>query len=302
MNMMETALPIHPRSLAGWRAWLHDWSELCKLRLTSLVLLTTLVGLYCGSAGRLDLWRTVFTLLGTVLVAAAAAVLNEWLERDLDAKMERTAQRPLPAGRVSPDEALLGGALMSAVGLAILYFGVYAPVAFLAAATLALYLFLYTPMKKLTVLNTLVGAVPGAIPPLLGFVAGRGRIGPEGWALFSILFLWQIPHFLSIAWRYREDYRRAGFRMLPCSDERGRVTGLVATLYCLALLVVAVWPFYLGAAGSWYLAGSILLSLGFAAGAARFAFQPTRETARSLFLVSVAYLPVLLILLVADRR
>ena len=302
MNMMETALPIHSRSLAGWRAWLHDWSELCKLRLTSLVLLTTLVGLYCGSAGRLDLWRTVFTLLGTVLVAAAAAVLNEWMERDLDAKMERTAQRPLPAGRVSPDEALLGGALMSAVGLAILYFGVYAPVAFLAAATLALYLILYTPMKRLTVLNTLVGAVPGAIPPLLGFVAGRGRIGPEGWALFSILFLWQIPHFLSIAWRYREDYRRAGFRMLPCSDERGRVTGLVATLYCLALLVVAVWPFYLGAAGSWYLAGSILLSLGFSAGAARFAFQPTRETARSLFLVSVAYLPVLLILLVADRR
>lgn len=302
MSSMETTFPNPGRSWVGWRAWLQDWSELCKLRLTSLVLLTTLVGLYCGSAGRLEPLRTIFTLLGTVLVAAAAAVLNEWLERDLDAKMQRTAQRPLPMGRVSPDEALLGGGLMSAVGLAILYFGVYPPVAFLAAATLALYLFLYTPMKKLTVLNTLVGAVPGAIPPLLGFVAGRGRIGPEGWALFSILFLWQIPHFLSIAWRYREDYRRAGFRMLPCSDERGRVTGFVATLYCLALLVVAVWPFYLGAAGFWYLVGSILLSLGFTAGAARFAFRPTPETARSLFLISVAYLPVLLILLVADRR
>lgn len=299
---METTLPISTRTLAGWRAWLQDWSELCKLRLTSLVLLTTLVGLYCGSAGRLDPWRTVFTLLGTVMVAAAAAVLNEWLERDLDAKMERTAQRPLPTGRVSPDEALLGGALLTATGLGMLYFGVHAPAAFLAAATLALYLFLYTPMKKWSVLNTLVGAVPGAIPPLLGFVAGRGNLGPEGWALFSILFLWQIPHFLAIAWRYREDYRRVGFRMLPCSDEKGRVTGLVATLYCLVLWVVSIWPFALGAAGFWYLGGAIALGLAFVAMAARFALQPTRETARQLFLASVAYLPILLILLVVDRR
>lgn len=299
---METTLPISTRTLAGWRAWLQDWSELCKLRLTSLVLLTTLVGLYCGSAGRLDPWRTVFTLLGTVMVAAAAAVLNEWLERDLDAKMERTAQRPLPTGRVSPDEALLGGALLTATGLGMLYFGVHAPAAFLAAATLALYLFLYTPMKRWSVLNTLVGAVPGAIPPLLGFVAGRGNLGPEGWALFSILFLWQIPHFLAIAWRYREDYRRAGFRMLPCSDEKGRVTGLVATLYCLVLWVVSIWPFALGAAGFWYLGGAIALGLAFVAMAARFALQPTRETARQLFLASVAYLPILMILLVVDRR
>ena len=299
---METTLPISPRSMSHGRAWFQDWSELCKLRLTSLVLLTTLVGLYCGAAGRLDPWRAVFTLLGTVLVAAAAAVLNEWLERDLDARMERTAQRPLPTGRVSPDEALLGGAVMAAAGLAILYFGVHAPAAFLAAATLALYLFLYTPMKKFSVLNTLVGAVPGAIPPLLGFVAGRGNLGPEGWALFSILFLWQIPHFLAIAWRYRADYRRAGFRMLPCSDDKGRVTGLVATLYCLALLAVSLWPVYLGAAGSWYLGGSIALGLVFSALATRFAIRPTTETARQLFLASVAYLPLLLILLVADRR
>ena len=302
MNLLEQTMTLPARSVAGWRAWLQDWSELCKLRLTSLVLLTTLVGLYCGAAGKLDLWRTVFTLLGTVLVAAAAAVLNEWLERDLDAKMERTAQRPLPTGRVSPDEALLGGALMSALGLGILYFGVHAPAAFLAATTLALYLFVYTPMKKWTVLNTLVGAVPGAIPPLLGFVAGRGSIGPEGWALFSILFLWQIPHFLSIAWRYRADYRRAGFRMLPCSDEKGRVTGLVSTLYCIILLVVAIWPFYLGAAGAWYLGGAIFLSVAFAVWAIVFALRPSPETARNLFLFSVAYLPMLLILLVADRR
>ena len=299
---METTLAISPRTLHGWRSWLQDWSELCKLRLTSLVLLTTLVGLYCGSAGRMDPWRTVFTLLGTVLVAAAAAVLNEWLERDLDAKMERTARRPLPAGRISPDEALLGGALMTALGLGMLYFGVHAPAAFLAAATLALYLFLYTPMKKWSVLNTLVGAVPGSIPPLLGFVAGRGNLGPEGWALFSILFLWQIPHFLAIAWRYRDDYRRAGFRMLPCSDNQGRVTGLVATLYCLVLLVVTVWPFALGAAGAWYLGGAMILGLAFLAMAARFAIQPTGETARQLFLTSVVYLPILLILLVADRQ
>lgn len=302
MNSVGNILSLNTRSAAGWKAWLQDWSELSKLRLTSLVLLTTLVGLFCGAAGRLEFWHTTFTLLGTLLVAAAAAVLNEWLERDLDAKMLRTAQRPLPAGRVSPDEALLGGAVMSALGLAILYLGVHAPAAFLAAATLALYLFVYTPMKKWTVLNTLVGAIPGAIPPLLGFVAGRGRIGPEGWALFSILFLWQIPHFLAIAWRYRDDYRRAGFRMLPCTDEKGRMTGLVSTLYCVVLLVVSVWPFYLGAAGSWYFGGVILLGLAYTASAIRFALHPVPETARILFLASIAYLPLLLILLVADRR
>ena len=157
-------------------------------------------------------------------------------------------------------------------------------------------------MKKWSVLNTLVGAVPGAIPPLLGFVAGRGNLGPEGWALFSILFLWQIPHFLAIAWRYREDYRCVGFRMLPCSDNQGRVTGLVAMLYCLVLLVVSVWPFALGAAGVWYLGGAMVLGLAFLAMAARFAIQPTGETARHLFLASIAYLPILLILLVVDRR
>jgi protoheme IX farnesyltransferase len=157
-------------------------------------------------------------------------------------------------------------------------------------------------MKRWTVLNTLVGAVPGAIPPLLGFVAGRGNLGPEGWALFSILFLWQIPHFLAIAWRYRTDYRRVGFRMLPCSDEKGRVTGLVATLYCLVLLVVSLWPFALGAAGFWYLGGAIALGLAFLAVAARFSIQPTAETARQLFLTSVCYLPILLILLVVDRQ
>lgn len=302
MSSTQPTLALDPKIVFDWRAKLQDWAELSKIRLTSLVLLTTLVGLYCGAGGQLQPWRTFFTLVGTVLVAAAAAVLNEWLERDLDAKMQRTSRRPLPMGRVSPDEALLGGALMAAMGLGILYLGVHAPAAFLAASTLALYLFLYTPMKKWTVLNTLVGAVPGAIPPLLGFVAGRGRMGAEGWALFSILFLWQIPHFLAIAWRYRDDYRRAGFRMLPCSDEKGRVTGLVSTLYCLALLVAAMWPFYLGAAGPWYLAGAVILSLGFAFGAALFAVRPTQDTARTLFLASVAYLPILLILLVADRR
>lgn len=302
MSAPDTALAVETRILPAWRAKAQDWAELSKARLTSLVLLTTLVGLYCGSGGQLEPWRTLFTLTGTVLVAAAAAALNEWMERDLDAKMQRTAQRPLPAGRVSPDEALLGGALLASVGLGILYLGVHAPAAFLAASTLALYLFIYTPMKKWTVLNTLVGAVPGAIPPLLGFVAGRGRIGAEGWALFSILFLWQVPHFLAIAWKYRDDYRRAGFRMLPCSDEKGRVTGMVAVLYCLALLVAAVFPFVLGAAGIWYLAGSVILSLLFTLGAARFALQPSPETSRRLFLFSVAYLPTLLILLVADQK
>jgi len=302
---MNMSLPSAVQERSSWgvfRAWLQDWSELAKARLSLLVLLTTLVGLYCGSAGRMEIWRTVFTLLGTSLVAAAAAVLNEWLERDLDAKMQRTANRPLPAGRISPDEALVGGAGMAGVGLATLYFGVHAPAAFLAAATLALYLFVYTPMKRWTSFNTFVGAVPGAIPPLIGFSAGRGRIEFEGWALFSILFLWQIPHFMAIAWRYREDYRRAGFRMLPCTDEQGRITGLVSVLYCVILLPASMAPVALGAAGWLYGAGAIILGFGYTYFAGFFAWKPSLATARNLFLSSILYLPLLLILLVSDSR
>ena len=302
MSHSPEALAATRSSTSGLRAWLQDWSELAKARLSLLVLLTTLVGLYCGAAGRLEFWRTLCTLLGTSLVAAAAAVLNEWLERDLDAKMTRTANRPLPAGRVGPDEALVGGAGMAGIGLATLYFGVHAPAAFLAAATLALYLFVYTPMKRWTAFNTLVGAVPGAIPPLIGFTAGRGRIEMEGWALFSILFLWQIPHFMAIAWRYREDYRRAGFRMLPCRDEEGRVTGLVSVLYCCALLPASLWPVALEAAGWLYGVGAVSLGLGYTYFAGSFAWKPSPASARNLFLSSILYLPLLLILLVSDSR
>lgn len=303
MSLREDALslPERPASV-GLRAWLQDWSELAKARLSLLVLLTTLVGLYCGAGGVLEPWRTLFTLLGTSLVAAAAAALNEWMERDLDAKMKRTAQRPLPAGRISPDEALLGGAGMAGLGLAILYFGVHPPAALLAAMTLALYLFVYTPMKKWTAFNTLVGAIPGAIPPLIGFAAGRGRIEAEGWALFSILFLWQIPHFMAIAWRHREDYRRAGFRMLPCSDDKGRITGMVSVIYCLALLIASIWPVALEAAGWIYGGGAVLLGLGYTFLAGVFAWKPSLLSARNLFLGSILYLPILLILLVADRK
>ena len=303
MRPAEDALRISDRmSIAGFRSWLQDWSELAKARLSLLVLLTTLVGLYCGAGAVLEPWRTFFTLLGTSLVAAAAATLNEWIERDLDLKMTRTAQRPLPAGRIRPDEALLGGAGMAGLGLATLYFGVHPPAALLAAVTLALYLFVYTPMKKWTAFNTLVGAIPGAIPPLIGFAAGRGRIEAEGWALFFILFLWQIPHFMAIAWRHREDYRKAGFRMLPCSDEKGRITGLVALIYCLALLVASIWPVALQAAGWIYAVGAILLGLGYTFLAGAFAWRPSMASARSLFLGSILYLPILLILLVADRK
>jgi protoheme IX farnesyltransferase len=191
---------------------------------------------------------------------------------------------------------------MAGLGLATLFFGVNALVAFLAGMTLALYLFVYTPMKKWTALNTLVGAVPGAIPPLIGFAAGRGNLGIEGWALFSILFLWQIPHFLAIAWRHREDYRRAGFRMLPCHDDQGRVTGLVALVYCLALLAASIWPVYLHSAGHLYGFGALILGIGYTFLAGSFAWKPTLASARNLFLASIAYLPVLLILLVLDRK
>src|SRR5262245_15305229 len=195
--------------------------DLVKARLTFLVLLTTAVGCYLGGRGSLDLWLMGHTLLGTALVACGAAALNQLWERDYDARMRRTAGRPLPSGRLQPETVLIFGGACAAVGLIYLALLVNALTSLLGAATLGSYLFLYTPLKRVTWLNTAVGAVPGALPPLMGWTAARGELTGEGWALFAILFFWQIPHFLAIAWLYREEYERAGFVMLPSVDPEG---------------------------------------------------------------------------------
>lgn len=278
-----------------------DLCELFKARLNTLVLLTTLVGFTLGSRGRLDWGLLLWTLLGTALLAAGAAALNQVFERDLDALMRRTRDRPLPAGRMAPGRAALGGAAASVAGAMVLGLKVNLLTAMLGAVTLFVYLFVYTPMKRRTPINTLVGAVPGALPPVIGWAAARGEIGAVGWALFVFQFFWQMPHFLAIAWLYREDYARAGLRMLPVLDPSGERTAHHALSHAIALLMVSLAPVLLRLAGPVYGLGALLSGAGFCWLTVRFLRQRDNARARRLFLGSVIYLPVVLGLMVWDK-
>jgi heme o synthase len=298
--MPTTVSSVAATSLDG-KGWLSVWSDLFKARLTTLVLLTTAVGYYAGTSGRLDLARLIHTLLGTGLLAAGAAALNQWLERDYDARMLRTQDRPLPSGHLRPQTALAVGWVSVALGLGWLALSVNALTGVIGAGTLLIYLFLYTPLKRVTTLNTLVGAVPGALPPLMGWTAAHGSLGAGGWSLFAILACWQLPHFLAIAWMYREDYARAGFVMLPVFDPKGCRTAGRAWGHALALVPVSLVPFGLHLAGYAYLVGAVVLGLVFVRTAARFRRQVAHDTARRLFIVSILYLPLLLALMVMDK-
>ncbi len=278
-----------------------DFCELVKARLMTLMLVTTLAGFYMGWNGAMDWLRLVNTLVGTTLVAWGSAALNELLERRADAAMHRTRDRPLPSGRMSPDTALLIGFVLAASGLVYLFFLVNLLAATLAAVTLATYLFAYTPLKRRTTLNTLVGAIPGALPPMIGWAAARGTVDNGAWALFAILFCWQMPHFLAIAWLYREDYARAGFVMLPNLDETGAVTGRQAVNYSFALLLVSLVPGVLGMAGRGYFVGAFVLGVGMIVYAVRMQLAPGRKYARQLFFASIIYLPLLLALLALGK-
>ncbi len=278
------------------------FSELIKARLTLLVVLTTLVGYYLGAGSTVDYRLMLHTVLGTALVASGASVLNQLLERDFDALMRRTADRPLPSGRVTPNFALMLGVVLSVVGLVWLLLAVNTLTALLGAITHASYVFVYTPLKRVTVLNTLVGAIPGALPPLMGWTAATNELSAPGWSLFGVLFFWQLPHFMAIAWIYRLDYLGAGYRMLSGVDPEGRRTAASAIRNTLALIVVSLFPFLLGLTGKWYLTGAILGGVAFLVTAVRFGQNLTPKTARWLFLVSIAYLPIMLGLLVADKN
>jgi protoheme IX farnesyltransferase len=244
----------------------------------------------------------LYTLLGTALLAAGASALNQLLERDCDAKMRRTQDRPLPSGRVTPEAALVIGGVCAGAGLLVLALAVNAPTAWLGALTLASYLFVYTPLKRLTAWNTAIGAIPGALPPLMGWTAARGEATGGGWALFAILFLWQLPHFLAIAWIYREDYARAGFVMLPAVDPTGERTGRQALGQTLGLLAASLCPFLFGLAGPVYLAGALALGAGFLWRAFEFSRQISEAGARRLFYASIIYLPLLLALIVFSKK
>lgn len=290
--MRESAAPL--------RALLAVLAELTKARLTALVLVTTLTGFFVGRTAGNDWLSGLHVLLGTALVAAGAAALNEWWERDLDRLMERTAHRPLPSGQVDPGVALGLGLAASLGGILYLALVVNPLTAALGAGALVSYVLIYTPLKRRTPLNTLVGAIPGALPPLMGWTAARGDFGTGGLALFGILLLWQIPHFMAIAWLYREQYERAGFRMLPVVDPDGRATGWVALGSTVLLLAVSLVPWTVGVSGPVYAAGAALLGLGFLVSAGRFTVSLDRQRARMMFFASIVYLPLLLGLLMLD--
>ena len=275
--------------------------ELIKARLTFLVLLTTLVGFYVGFRGPMDYLLMLHTLLGTGLVASGAAALNQFLERQHDARMRRTEDRPLPSGRLLPDTALMFGGVSSAAGLIDLALAVNLETSVLGAITLCSYLFIYTPLKRVTTLNTAIGAVPGALPPLMGWTAARGEINVEGWSLVAILFFWQLPHFLAIAWIYRDDYAKAGFAMLPVFDPDGQRTARQTVSHTLGLLPISLCPFLLKLAGVVYLAGALVLGLAFLWQAVQFSRELSAQRARQLFYASILYLPLLLGLMVLDK-
>lgn len=277
------------------------WTDLFKARLTLLVLLTTLVGFYVGSDGLINYALMAHLLLGTGMVACGAAALNQYLEREWDARMRRTESRPLPSGRMQPHVVLLLGGFLSTFGLIYLALWVNLLTSVLGAVTLVSYLFLYTPLKRVTWLNTAVGAVPGALPPLMGWTGAGNGLSHGGWALFAILFFWQIPHFLAIAWMYRDDYARAGFVMLPSVDPDGTRTGHQAVSHTLGLLFVSLCPVLFGVASTVYFLGAIVLGLVFLGAAIGFSRQLTLRRARQLFFVSILYLPLLLVLMVLDK-
>jgi len=275
--------------VATTRSTFADYLELTKPRITLMVMITAMVGFVMASPRAVDGGALAAALLGTALVAAGASCLNMVIERDIDARMQRTSRRPLPAGRLRPAEALTFGLAVTTVGLVQLGWSSGAAAAAVAAVTWASYLFLYTPLKPHTSLSTVVGAFPGALPPVIGWAAARGTIDGGAFVLFAILFLWQIPHFLAIAWIYRDDYARGGLRMLPVEDPQGLVTGRQAVANSLALLVVSLIPVLARMAGGLYLIGAVVLGVAFVAAASVAAVRRTIPAARGLFLASVLY-------------
>ena len=276
-------------------------ADLVKARLTSLVLLTTLVGFYLGNQGPANFPLLFAVMLGTGLLAAGAATLNQYLERDFDKLMPRTQDRPIPAGHMSADATLVFGGILSIIGLVELAVFVNLLTAMLGALTIALYLFVYTPLKRVTSLNTIIGAVPGALPPLMGWTAARGSIDMAGWSLFAILFFWQLPHFLAIAWMYRDEYGKAGYVMLPNVDPTGARTGRQALSHTLGLLPVSLCPAVFGVTGGLYFVGAAIMTLVFIGCAFSFTRHLDRVSARRLFFCSIIYLPLLLGLMVFDK-
>ena len=283
------------------KSWLAVLADLVKARLTALVLLTTFVGFYLGERSSVNYLLMFHALFGTALVASGAAALNQLLEREHDAKMRRTASRPLPSGRLQPATVAIFGGALTVAGLVYLAVLVNPLTSVIGAVTSISYLFIYTPLKRVTWTNTLIGAIPGALPPLMGWTAARNELGGEGWALFAILAFWQLPHFFAIAWLYRDEYAKAGFVMLPNIDPDGSRTAQQSVSNTIALIFASLFPFVLGVSGKIYLVSALVLGAGFLFCALQFSRQLTTLRAKQLFFASIIYLPLLLVALVFDK-
>jgi protoheme IX farnesyltransferase len=289
---------------------MRDYIELTKPRITWLILMSMGIGYFYGLPAaptwlqffkNIDLLSFLHSILGTALIASGTAALNQWFEREADRKMRRTLSRPLPAGRISVRGALAFGIALSTAGFLELWLGVNFLSAAIGGFTLASYLFVYTPLKQRTWWSTTIGAIPGAMPPMIGYAAAAGVITRESWVLFAILFLWQFPHFYSIAWMYKEDYARAGIRMLPVVEPDCRSTARQIVLYGLALIPVSLAPAMMGMSGRLYLAGALLLGLWFLYSGVRVALERSIARARNVLVTSVLYLPLIYGLMLIDR-
>jgi heme o synthase len=281
-----------------------DYIALTKPRITWLILMSTGVGYFFGAQKGLPgwhFWTLLHTIIGTGLIASGTAALNQWYEREADAKMRRTQARPLPAGRLDAGKALAFAISISAAGFGELWFGANPLAATLGLVTLLTYLFVYTPLKQRSPHSTTIGSIPGAMPPLIGFAAASGTLTWDAWVLFAILFLWQFPHFYAIAWMYKEDYARAGIRMLPVVEPDGKSTARRILLYSIALIPISLMPKFFAMAGNVYLYGAIALGLAFLYYGLRIRWDRTRQQARRVLLASVVYLPVLFSLMLFDR-
>ena len=296
--------PIQGRRIASSTA-LFDYWELTKPEINFLIAITTAAGFWIGLPGAAPHfpWMPfLHTLLGTVFVASGAATLNQLIELRYDAQMRRTARRPLASGRIVPLHALWFGVLLSVLGVVYLAVATNVLASLLATFTLLSYLFLYTPLKRITPLCTLVGAVPGAAPPLIGWTAACGHLDAAAWVLFAIVFLWQFPHFMSIAWIYREDYGRAGYLVLPASDLKDRFVTWQCLLPALGLFAVTIVPALHDESGMVYFAGALVVGGLFLYCSLRFVIQKSAASARRLLLTSILYLPVLFALLALDKK
>jgi protoheme IX farnesyltransferase len=288
-------------TIAIERSRISDYVTLVKPELTLLSVLTAMTGVFLASPGHVPVGVLLHVLVGTALVGGGAGALNQYMERQYDGMMRRTEHRPLPSGRLTSIEVLVFGTVISLLGILDLVVFTTFLAGFLAVLTLVTYLFLYTPLKRITPWSTVIGGIPGALPPVIGWTAVTNEIAPQAWILFAVLFLWQMPHFFSLAWMYRKDYARAGYKMLTVLDPSGSVTSIHIIGYSSLLLVASLMPGLLGYAGVIYVGVALLLSMAFLGAGIRLWISCSNEAARRVFFASLIYLPILLLFMIIDK-